>query len=144
MGGHLISKKFQCMLAMSSGHSGSEKKPEDRRASLRQVLPSGVPASIHLPSGHSDFVTLGDISRAGACIVRRGSLDIKTNDQVFLSISDYGLFKNVYLAACVKWINTLNHPIHVGLAFTKGPLLPGTILDQYFDRVLLAPGSLDA
>jgi hypothetical protein len=48
------------------------------------------------------------------------------------------------LAACVKWINTLNYKIHVGLAFTQGPLLPGTILDQYFDRVLLAPGSLDA
>jgi hypothetical protein len=131
------------MLVMS-GQPKSEKRPEERRASLRQILPSGVPASIHLPSGHSDFVTLGDISRAGACIVRRGSLDIKTNDQVFLNISDYGLFQNVYLAACVKWINILNHKIHVGLAFTQGPLLPGTILDQYFDRVLLAPGSLDA
>lgn len=144
MGDRLLSQSKADAYTMSSGHSGSENRPEDRRASLRQVLPSGVPASIHLPSGHSDFVTLGDISRAGACIVRRGSLDIKTNDQVFLNISDYGLFQNVYLAACVKWINTLNHKIHVGLAFTQGPLLPGTILDQYFDRVLLAPGSLDA
>ena len=129
---------------MLSGHSESEKRPVERRASFRQVLPSGIPASIHLPSGHSDFVTLSDISRAGACILRRGSLDINMNDQVFLNISDYGLFQNVYLAACVKWINTLNYKIHVGLAFAQGPLLPGTILDQYFDRVLLAPGSLDA
>jgi len=129
---------------MLSGHSRSENRPVERRASFRQVLPSGIPASIHLPSGHSDFVTLCDISRAGACILRRGSLDINMNDQVYLNISDYGLFQNVYLAACVKWINTLNYKIHVGLAFAQGPLLPGTILDQYFDRVLLAPGSLDA
>ncbi len=86
---------------------------------------------------------MGDISRAGACIVRRGTLDVKENDRVFLNISDYGLFQNVYLPACVKWMKSWNHKILVGLAFTDGPLLPGTLLDQYFDKALLAPGSLD-
>lgn len=76
--------------------------------------------------------------------MRRGSLDIKANDQVFLNISDYGLFQNVYLSARVKWMNIWNHKILVGLAFTDGPLLPGTILDQYFDRALQAPDSSDS
>ncbi|WP_216909481.1 PilZ domain-containing protein [Synechococcus sp. CCY 0621] len=124
--------------------TGNEERRKDRRSSLRQILPSGVPASIHLSSGHSGYVTLGDISRAGACIVRRGLLEVDLNDQVFLSISDYGLFQNVYLSACVKWMTILNQKIRMGLAFTEGPLLPGTILDQYFDRALLAPGSLEA
>lgn len=84
-------------------------------------------------------MTLGDISRAGACIVRRGSLQVNANDHVFLSISDHRLFQNVYLSACVKWMNILNHRIVVGLAFTEGPVLPGTILDQYLDRALLVP-----
>ena len=117
---------------------------KDRRSSLRQVLPSGVPASIHLPSGGTGFVTLADISRAGACIVRRGLLEVKPSDQVFLNISDYGLFRNVYLSACVQWMNIWNHKTLLGLAFTEGPLLPGTILDQYFDRALVAPRSLGA
>lgn len=41
-------------------------------------------------------------------------------------------------------MNIWNHKTLLGLAFTEGPLLPGTILDQYFDRALLAPQSLDA
>ncbi len=127
----------------SADHVQIDLQNKDRRGSLRQVLPSGVPASIHLPSGHSGFVTLGDISRAGACIVRRGSLEIQPNDQIFLSISDHGLFQNVYLSACVKWMTVLNQRIRMGLAFTEGPLLPGTILDQYFDKALQAPGSSD-
>ncbi|MCP9920819.1 PilZ domain-containing protein [Cyanobium sp. Cruz CV13-4-11] len=124
---------------MLLGHSGIEGRPQERRSSLRQALPSGIPASIHLPSGSAGFVTLGDISRTGACIVHRGSLEVNANDHVFLNVSDNRLFQNVYLSACVKWINILNHNIVVGLAFTEGPVLPGTILDQYLDRSLLAP-----
>jgi len=124
-------------------HSENEVQRKDRRSSLRQALPSGVPASIHLSSGRSGFVTLGDISRDGACIVRRGLLDVRLNDQVFLSISDNALFRNVYLSACIKWMTVWNQKIHLGLAFVEGPLLPGTILDQYFDRALLAPRSSD-
>jgi len=124
---------------MFLGDSGVEGQLQERRTSLRQVLPSGVPASIHLSSGSSGFVILGDISREGACIVRRGSLEVNANDHVFLSISDHRLFQNVYLSACVKWMNILNHKIVVGLAFTEGPVLPGTILDQYLDRSLLVP-----
>jgi hypothetical protein len=82
-------------------HSGIEGRPQERRSSLRQALPSGIPASIHLPSGSAGFVTLGDISRAGACIVRRGSLEINANDHVFLSVSDNRLFQNVYLSVCL-------------------------------------------
>jgi len=84
---------------------------------------------------------LGDISRAGACVVRRGSLDVNANDHVFLNISDHRLFQNVYLSACVKWMNIWNYKIVVGLAFTEGPVLPGTLLDQYLDRVLSVPDS---
>ncbi len=75
--------------------------------------------------------------------MRRGLLEVKPNDKVFLSISDYELFRNVYLSACVKWMTIWNNKIQMGLAFTEGPLLPGTILDQYFDKALLAPGSLE-
>jgi hypothetical protein len=130
--------------SMSPEMSGIQVQHKDRRSSLRHVLPSGIPASLHLPSGRTGFVTLSDISRAGACIVRRGLLDVKPDDRVFLNISDYGLFKSVYLSACVRWINIWNQKILVGLAFSKGPLLPGTILDQYFDKALMAPGSQEA
>jgi hypothetical protein len=129
---------------MSPEVSDCQPQLKDRRSSLRQVLPSGVPASIHLPSGGTGFVMLADISRAGACIVRRGCLEVKPSDRVFLNISDYGLFRNVHLSACVQWMNTWNHKTLLGLSFTEGPLLPGTILDQYFDRALLAPRSLGA
>lgn len=123
--------------------AASEERHKDRRGSLRQILPSGVPASIHLSSGYSGYVTLGDISRAGACIVRRGLLEVQPHDQVFLNISDEGLVRNVYLSTCVRWMTIWNQKIRMGPASTEGPLLPGTILDQYFDRALVAPGSLE-
>ncbi|WP_443081984.1 PilZ domain-containing protein [Synechococcus sp. BA-132 BA5] len=124
--------------------SGSGDQTRERRNSLRHPVPPGVNASIQVPSGRTDLVTVGDISRTVACVVRRGSLELFANDEVFLNLSDYKLFQNVYLPACVKWINTLRHKTLVGLAFKNGPLLPGSILDQYLDRALMVPESGDA
>jgi len=128
---------------MFTEQSGSVAQVYERRHSLRHAVPQGVPASIQLPSGRTDFVSLSDISRTGACVVRRGSLELTANDEVFLNLSDYKLFQNVYLPACVKWVNTLKHKTLVGLAFKEGPLLPGSILDLYLDRALMLPGSVD-
>ncbi len=107
-------------------------------------MPSGVPASIHLPSGRSGYVTLVDISRTGACIARQGSLEVKADDEISLDVSDDRLIQNVVLRALVKWINNCNDKTLVGLFFPEGPLLTGSLLDQYLDRPLMVPQTLDA
>lgn len=129
-------------MSLEQGANGEPAR--ERRNSLRQALPSGVPASIHLPSGRTGFVTLVDISRTGACIARQGSLEVKPDDEISLDVSDSRLLQNVVLPALVKWINICSGKTLVGLFFPEGPLLTGTLLDEYLDRALMAPKALDA
>ena len=65
------------------------------------------------------------------------------NDEVLLDVSDHEVDQALVLSANVRWVNSLSQKTLVGLALTEGPLLPGSILDQYLDRALLPPDSLD-
>ena len=117
---------------------------QELRASLRHALPGGVSASIRLSTGRTVYVTVGDVSRTGACVVRRGSLDVSADEEVLLDISDYEKHQSVSLPARVQWVNSRSYNTLVGLAFRDGPLLPGTMLDEYFDQTLQTRGSIEA
>ncbi len=129
---------------MSPEQTDGEPKLEELRTALRHVLPPGVSASIRLGSGRTVYVTVGDISRTGACVVRRGSLEVLANEEVLLDVSDYEQHQSVSLPARVQWVNTRSYNTLVGLVFTEGPLLPGTMLDQYLDKTLMVKHSFDA
>lgn len=126
------------------GHEGqAADEPEELRTSLRHALPGGVSASIRLSTGRTVYVTVGDVSRTGACVVRRGSLEVKADEEVLLDISDYEQHQSVSLPARVQWVNSRSYNTLVGLAFSDGPLLPGTMLDQYFDQTLQVRGNFE-
>jgi hypothetical protein len=129
---------------MSPEEIDGEANLEELRTSLRHVLPPGVSASIRLASGRTVYVTVGDISRTGACVVRRGSLEVFTNEEVLLDVSDYEQHQNVSLSARVQWVNARSYNTLVGLVFTEGPLLPGTMLDQYLDKPLMVRHPFEA
>ncbi|MCT0207748.1 PilZ domain-containing protein [Synechococcus sp. CS-1332] len=129
---------------MSPEQTEGEGQLEELRTSLRHALPPGVSASIRLSSGRTVYVTVGDISRTGACVVRRGDLEVVENEEVLLDVSDYEQHQNVSLSARVQWVSTRSYNTLVGLVFTEGPLLPGTMLDQYLDRTLMPRGSGDS
>jgi 23S rRNA G2069 N7-methylase RlmK/C1962 C5-methylase RlmI len=122
---------------MSPEQTEGEGQLDELRNALRHVLPAGVSASIRLSSGRTVYVTVGDISRTGACVVRRGSLEVVANEDVLLDISDYENHQSVSLPARVQWVNSRSYNTLVGLVFAEGPLLPGTMLDQYLDRTLM-------
>ncbi len=125
-------------------HGGqAEEEFDELRTSLRHALPGGVSASIRLSTGRTVYVTVGDISRTGACVVRRGSLELTANEEVLLDISDYEQHQSVSLPARVQWVNTRSYNTLVGLAFSDGPLLPGTMLDQYLDQTLQTRGTFE-
>ncbi|MBW4530281.1 MAG: PilZ domain-containing protein [Aphanothece saxicola GSE-SYN-MK-01-06B] len=128
---------------MSPEETEGDGQLQDLRTALRHVLPPGVSASIRLASGRTVYVTVGDISRTGACVIRRGSLEVVANEDVLLDVSDYEQHQNISLPARVQWVNTRSYNTLVGLVFSQGPLLPGTMLDQYLDRTLMARGSLE-
>jgi hypothetical protein len=119
----------------------SELANEDLRSALRHLLPPGVSASIILPSGRSVYVNLRDISRTGACTVRRGALEVKENENVLFEVSDFEIQQKVSLPSRVQWVDSSGYNTVVGLVFNDGPLLPGTLLDAYLDQSLLARGS---
>lgn len=128
---------------MSTEQTEDDGQLQELRTALRHVLPPGVSASIRLSSGRTVYVTVGDISRTGACVIRRGSLEVVANEEVLLDISDYEQHQNISLPARVQWVNTRSYNTLVGLLFSQGPLLPGTMLDQYLDKTLMARGSVE-
>ena len=97
-----------------------------------------------LSSGRTMYVTLNNISRTGACVVRRGPLEVTANEEEVLDISDYEKHQSMTLPARVQWVNAGGYNTLVGLAFREGPLLPGTMLDPYFDQTLRTPGRAGA
>lgn len=115
---------------------------DDLRCALRYSLPIRASASIHSPSGRKAYVTIDNLSRTGACVVRLGTLDLDANDVVLLDASDYEADQELLLSASVRWVNNLGYKTCVGLAFTEGALLPGSKFDQYLDRALLPPDSV--
>jgi hypothetical protein len=119
-------------------------EPQELRNSLRHALPGGVSASIRLSTGRTVYVTVGDVSRTGACVVRRGALEVSADEEVLLDISDYEQHESISLPARVQWVNSRSYNTLVGLAFSDGPLLPGTMLDQYFDQTLQTRGNFEA
>jgi len=129
---------------------GEGQRPEDvgqleeLRTALRHVLPAGVAASLRLESGRTMYVMVADISRKGACVVRRGELEVMADEDVLLDVSDYERKQSLSLQARVKWVRIRNYNTLIGLVFTEGPLLPGTMLDQYLDRTLLARSTSEA
>ncbi len=112
----------------------------DLRSALRHLLPPGVSASVILASGRPVYVNLRDVSRTGACIVRRGGLDVRENENVLFEVSDFEIQQKVSLPSRVQWVNASGYNTVVGLVFDNGPLLPGTLLDTYLDQSLKGRG----
>ncbi len=131
------------MAEQQTGGQPNGEELEELRTSLRHALPGGVSASLRLSSGRTVYVTVGDVSRTGACVVRRGSLELTADEEVLLDISDYEQHQNISLPARVQWVNSRSYNTLVGLAFSDGPLLPGTMLDQYFDQTLQVRGNFE-
>lgn len=101
------------------------------------------PFLILLSSGRTAYVMVGDISRTGACVVRRGSLEVVANEAVLLDVSDDEKHLSISLPARVQRVNTRSYNTLVRLLFSQRPLLLGTMLDQYFDKTLMARGSVE-
>jgi hypothetical protein len=124
--------------AMPENSADGESEADDLRVSLRHVLPEGVSASVRLESGRSVYVNVRDISRTGACVVRRGGLEVKENENVIFDVSDFEIQQKVSLTARVQWVSASGYNTIVGLVFNEGPVLPGTLLDAYLDQSLMA------
>jgi hypothetical protein len=112
---------------------------QDLRSSLRHLLPKGVSASLRLATGRTVYVSLRDLSRTGACVIRRGDIEIHPEDEVVIEVSDAEGQQKLRLPSCVKWVDESGYNTVVGLAFAQGPLLPGSLLDRYLDQFLALP-----
>ena len=128
----------------------SEDRPQDApddiansselRKALRHSLPAGVSASLKTLLGRIAYVTVNDLSRSGACVVRRGGIEIEPDEEVILDFSDMERNQHLSLPSQVQWVKEKNYNTQIGLRFLNGPLLPGTMLDDYLDQPLLGRG----
>nr|WP_286194311.1 PilZ domain-containing protein [Synechococcus sp. CCY 0621] len=105
---------------------------------MRHSLPPGVSASLRTLSGRLAYVTVTDLSRSGACVIRRGGIELDPNENVVLDFSDGELNLDLSVPSQVQWVKEKNYNTEIGLRFLTGPLLPGTMLDQYLDQPLAA------
>jgi hypothetical protein len=115
----------------------------DLRAAMRHVLPPGISASLRLGSGRTIYVTVANLSRTGVCVFRRGLFEVKANEEVVLDVSDFEKQSSLVLPSLVQWVDVRGYGSLVGLLFKDGPLLPGTMLDQYLDQFLMGRGGFD-
>jgi hypothetical protein len=126
---------------MSPDSPEDDRQREDLRTSVRHVLPSGVSASMRLATGRTVYVTVRDLSRSGACVIRRGDLEIQKEEEVLLMVSDDESQQKVSLPSRVQWVDSGGYNTIMGLSFNEGPLLPGSLLDEFLDQSLKAPPS---
>ncbi|KEF40694.1 MAG: hypothetical protein ER33_15665 [Cyanobium sp. CACIAM 14] len=80
---------------------------------------------------------MSDISRTGACVIRRGGIDVEPKEEVILDFGDADRQQRLSLPSLVKWVNGTSYNTVIGLHFVQGPLLPGTMLDEYLDLCLV-------
>lgn len=73
-------------------------------------------------------------------MIRRGGIQLDPHEDVILDFSDRELNLELSLPSQVQWVKEKNFNTEVGLRFLTGPLLPGTMLDEYLDRSLFGRG----
>ncbi len=112
---------------------------QDLRTTVRHELPKGVTASLRLPAGRTIYVTVRDLSRSGACVIRRGDIEVHEEDEVLLEVSDPKGERKLPLPSVVRWVEASGYRTTMGLEFAQGPLLPGSLLDEFLDRTLALP-----
>ena len=91
-------------------------------------------------AGRIVYVSVVDISRTGACVTRRGGIEVDQKDEVTLEFNDFDLQQKLSLPSQVQWVKATPSSTQIGLQFLQGPLLPGTMLDEFFDRSLATRG----
>ncbi|WP_256438927.1 PilZ domain-containing protein [Synechococcus sp. CCY 9618] len=104
---------------------------ESRRGESRHPVPLGVSVSLVLASKQSVFVNLRDVSTAGACVVRQGSLDIKEDDSVVFEARNYDTGSTITLRSRVRWLRNTGFNTYAGLSFIDGSLSPKSLLKLF-------------
>ena len=69
-------------------------------------------------------------------MIRSGGIEFDQQEHVILDFSDAELNKELAIPSQVQWVREKNYNTEIGLLFLKGPLLPGTMLDEYLDKPL--------
>lgn len=69
-------------------------------------------------------------------MIRRGGIQLDPNENVVLDFADSDLNLDLSVPSEVQWVKEKNYNTEIGLRFLPGPLLPGTLLDQYLDQPL--------
>lgn len=86
------------------------------RASERKLLPLGISAILTDPSGFRAFVVIHDISSGGVCVTRQGKLQIPTDSNVQLEVSDHDAAQRLILPANVRWVRVGRFTTMIGLS----------------------------
>jgi hypothetical protein len=105
--------------------------PEARRRAPRHLVPIGVSVSVILPSKQSLFVTLRDISRTGACVVRQGKLEVKEDDSVIFEARNYESGATIKIPSKVCWTRETGFNTYAGLSFINTTLQPKALLKLF-------------
>ena len=84
-----------------------------------------------LPSKQSLFVTLRDISKTGACVVRQGALEVDEDDSIIFEARNYDSGSTISIASNVRWVRKTGFNTYVGLSFIGTTLTPKALLKLF-------------
>ena len=105
--------------------------PEGRRGTPRHLVPIGISVCVILPSKQSLFVTLRDISKTGACVVRQGTLEVEEDESIIFEARNYDSGAAISIASSVRWVRKTGLNTYVGLSFISTTLTPKALLKLF-------------
>lgn len=106
------------------------------RQARRSGLPLESPGRLVLANRQTVFVTLRDISRAGCCVVRKGSLQLQEGETVRIEIWRDDIQTKASLPATVRWVRLLEGTTRAGLRFLDSSTRTVRTINQYLNRSL--------
>lgn len=106
-----------------------------QRKSQRFFVPVGIVATLNPTAAEASVVTLRDVSRTGACVVRASRLPIEPGAMARLDVRNNQTGAAMSARVVVRWVRYGGMNTYVGLQFVPGPLRPGTMLEPYLSGV---------
>jgi hypothetical protein len=93
-----------------------------------------------MPNRQSVFVTLHDVSRAGCCVMRKGTLPVQPDDQVTIEFWRDSIDSKESLKATVRWVRLFDGKTRAGLRFLDTSVKTHRAIQTYLKRSMI-PGA---
>jgi len=104
--------------------SSAPQQPGQSGRAEREVMPSATPIKLRLPKSGSGMANLYDINDGGACVIRRGRMEVSIGDVVEIEVAEYdnrlmeqAMEEGQKIQGVVRWCRLGQSNSRIGISF---------------------------